>query len=450
MKYSQFNSFLPYHDNYVLYNSLTQKLLMLNESLKNLITSSKEHIESVQIQHPKLFGVLISNGFYVDNDVDEVDIVRKNIERIDSDSRKYMLMINPTMSCNFKCWYCYEEHIKGSKVSDVNLNNIKSHIQNIVRNNQLNLFALSFFGGEPLLYFKDICYPIIQEWHQTIGAKDIERSLNFTTNGYLINNQIIDTLKPYMDYTHMYITLDGYKEEHDKVRYISLNKGSYGKIIENIIKLTNIGFRVTLRINYTHDKLENSQKILEDLKKIKPDRKKNITISLHCVWQTNKDMNNRHKELFQIMSHFSDAGFTTNSPMHLRTVEQMCYGDKRNTAIINYNGDVFKCSARKFDPSQREGYLDNNGYIIWDKAKINQRMSSKLKNKPCLSCRILPHCLGSCTQHQMEASLRGIEYCVHEFDEKKIDDIIIDHIDRVLDVQRRKMNAINLDSNYEI
>lgn len=438
MKYSLFNSLLPYKDKYVLYNSLSQVSILLETRLAELIKSTQNDFSSLRSQHPQLFDVLIKKRFMIDDCTDEISIMRNKMTRIDSNPEKYTLMINPTMNCNFKCWYCYEDHIRGSKISEENMEKMKKCISNIIQNNNLTFFSLSFFGGEPLLYFRQICYPLIEIWSQLTDNRGIEKNLSFTTNGYLVDDKLISYLQKHVSYTHFYITLDGSKEDHNKVRYVSNSKGSYDKIVENITKLTNAGFKVTLRINYTQEKLANCHKILEDLKSIESVNKKHIIISLHCVWQDSHNMKGKQSELFEQLTLFSDAGFTVNSSFSLRTVEQMCYGDKWNTALINYNGDVFKCSARKFDTKLREGYLNEDGIIIWDSDKINRRMDSKLTNKPCLTCRILPHCWGGCTQHLKDALLLGKEYCVHNFDEKKIDSLILDHVERLLALNRSK------------
>ncbi|MGV0922949.1 hypothetical protein [Empedobacter tilapiae] len=44
-------------------------------------------------------------------------------------------------------------------------------------------------------------------------------------------------------------------------------------------------------------------------------------------------------------------------------------------------------------------------------------MDSKFKNAPCLECKILPICNGSCSQNAVENL--GTEFCVHDFDEAK-------------------------------
>ena len=104
-------------------------------------------------------------------------------------------------------------------------------------------------------------------------------------------------------------------------------------------------------------------------------------------------------------------------------VRNSCYADKKNHATINYNGDLFKCTARDFETKNREGFLDENGNLVWNE-KYDVRLNSKFKNKPCLDCRILPICNGGCSQQALEHI--GIDYCVNDFDEIKKTNIVKD------------------------
>jgi uncharacterized protein len=99
--------------------------------------------------------------------------------------------------------------------------------------------------------------------------------------------------------------------------------------------------------------------------------------------------------------------------------------------VINYNGDVFKCTARDFTTKRRDGFIDENGELVWENDSLNKRMNAKFKNKPCLKCRLLPVCNGGCSQHAIEnidENGEAGEYCVHEFDESRKDQVVFDKI----------------------
>ena len=53
------------------------------------------------------------------------------IEYVDNDDSTFELIINPTLDCNFHCWYCYENHLKGSKMDEGIVSAITTLIRDI-------------------------------------------------------------------------------------------------------------------------------------------------------------------------------------------------------------------------------------------------------------------------------------------------------------------------------
>jgi len=124
---------------------------------------------------------------------------------------------------------------------------------------------------------------------------------------------------------------------------------------------------------------------------------------------------------------FMSVGFEVRSgATNLNNVVESCYADKINSAVINYNGEVFKCTARDFTTENSLGTLEGDGTIKW-KSEYEQRQNAKFKNPPCLECRLLPICNGGCSQHAYENldNNKG-GYCVYGFDEYKKDAMILE------------------------
>ncbi len=300
------------------------------------------------------------------------------------------------------------------------LKKIIKHIENVINYMpQLKRFHISWFGGEPLLFFDKVIDPIMKEAGELFARKNIVFTTGFTTNGFLINLNMIKRFKSYNKPTFQ-ITLDGNKEQHNTVRYVNKKRGSYDDIIKNIIGLCENKFSVTLRINYTKTNLKDIEDIITDLKFSKESDKKNIIIEFHKVWQElDLSLDSKIREL---QSLFIKSGFRVNNgdiPNNLRT---SCYADRKNHATINYNGEVFKCTARNFSSNLKEGDLLEDGTINWNK-KFHDRMNIKFKNKPCLSCPIMPICNGGCSQVAIENM--GQDYCVYNFDEHRKKEIVL-------------------------
>lgn len=425
MKLSQFNTYLPYQDNNLLYNSFSDHYILIKPILRELLDAAKheDDLQGLADYHPAFYKELFDNGFIINKDVNEVDKVKEISRKVDGNTSVYQLTINPTMGCNFKCWYCYETHIQGSKMEQPIINKVLNFIENEKNNNHtLEHFALSFFGGEPLIYYRQAVVPLLEGAKEIFTDTNIHFSSSFTTNGYLITQDKIDFFKDHNVFG-MQITLDGSQESHDKVRYVNKNKGSYTEIVENIKLLARNGMEVTMRINFTGENFFSCIGIADDFKDLEREFKKNILVDFHQVWQ---DEDNGSVSTIPAVDKFMSEGFDIRSQAtNLNNVVSSCYADKDSSATINYNGEVFKCTARDFTTENSLGVIQNDGTIKW-KPEYERRQTAKFKNAPCLECKLLPICNGGCSQHAYEHLGSKDGYCVFGFDEYKKDELILE------------------------
>jgi len=424
MKLSQFNLSVPHNESFVLYNSFTNKFLVVDALHNDLIESAKVYgnIDDLLTYNPVLYVDLIDKGFIVSENKDELQAVKDIQAKVDlEDEKLYQLTINPTMNCNFKCWYCYESHIKDSKMDALVMNNVKKHIGSVIdRMPRLKKFHIYWFGGEPLLYFDKVVEPIMTTAKDLFGSRNISFSTQFTTNGLLIKKEMIPKFQSY-NIINFQITLDGNRDLHNTVRFVSKSRGSYDEIVENIMMLCRNNFRVILRINYTRKNLKDLEEIARDLAPLEMEYRHKLVITFHKVWQE-PDMT-LGERINELRAFFRDNGFQAVNGDIPNTLRQSCYADRKNHATINYNGEVYKCTARNFSSAAKEGDLKEDGTIAWNE-KFHSRMEVKFKNKPCLSCPILPICNGACSQVALENA--GKEYCVYDFDEKRKKEVVLD------------------------
>lgn len=412
---SQFNTFFHHEDSMIGYNALSNEFVILEIELFELYKAgvNENKIADLKNIHPSFFDHIKNKGFIIEKNTDEIECVKKLVSSIDQNDDIFELIINPTMNCNFKCWYCYETHIKDSKMSSLTINKIILFINTILENPNLKQFHLSWFGGEPLLYYNTTILPILQNIYPLLKSKGIEFASNFTTNGLLINQKILTDCNLF-GVDHFQITLDGHRERHNKVRFVNKERGSYDEIINNIKLILKNRINVTVRINISEDTLNDKvTEIINDFSDLTIEERKFLNFSFHKVWQEEKDIEN---EMTKLIDEFRSNKLSTQTIDEVDHVRNSCYADKKNQATINYNGEVFKCTARDFKSENKEGFLQEDGGILWNE-KYYDRMSIKFKNKPCLSCKILPICNGSCSQLALESKDEG--YCIHDFDEDK-------------------------------
>lgn len=357
-------------------------------------------------------------GAYVADDVDEQRMLEERIERVDNDSACFELHVNPTLNCNFRCWYCYEEHLPGSKMDAATIEALCRLISlKLDETEGLKSFNLSFFGGEPLLYYSETALPVIRHAVKACADRGVHLWLHFTTNAYLLSEQILESIGD-VDASFQ-ITLDGAREQHDKVRFQAGGKGSYDAILSNARRAASYGKHIILRINYTADSIATVGSIADELREFGSE-KRNITIDLQRVWQDNgcaADEERVQDDVDRMYRLFRSEGFMCSTPYIRNSVLDSCYGDKRNSILINYNGDAFFCTARDFKSADRAGFLASDGRIVWENNALERRMAAKYKSAACRQCRIAPICGGGCRQRAVE--MAGSDDCLVGFSDRE-------------------------------
>lgn len=424
MKFSKFNSIISINSSkYILYNAYTDKFVHFNHDLYSQV-NKKEIVNEIDF-NPHFYNNLLDVGAIIQDNIDELTLVKEMSDNAINNLSEYILIVNPTTNCNFNCWYCYETHNKKAKISEQTFENIKKLIVNILsEKKELKRFDLSFFGGEPLLYFDKVVKPLMTYVRNECDTRNILYAFSFTTNGYLINKDMLEWFSQFKD-INFQITLDGSRELHDKVRFSSAKEGSYDVILSNVKSLLSIHHKITLRINYTTDNIDSVRLIYEDLKDIPKSDRDFCLVDLHRVWQDTDNKDNIDQKVYETISLFSENNFYAKQQL-LDNLRKPCYADKVNEALVNYNGDVFCCTARDFETFPRDGYLNSEGVIIWENNSYNRRRNAKFQNEPCLNCRIMPLCCGACSQKALDAQNNKNTYCINGFNEEAKDKVIID------------------------
>lgn len=421
MKKSIYNNTIKVSEEYgLIYNTYTDMYIIANQKLYDLFINQHP---SILKEYTQFYNQLLEAGCIIQGDTDEINLLKKRLIEVESKKDIYSLTINPTINCNFKCWYCYEEHIPHSTMDKQTLENVKRHMQKSIEEKHLKGFNLGFFGGEPLLYYKDIVYPLLSYLSSICKKHELNYSVGFTSNGYLLTDKIIKELKDFK-VSSFQITLDGDKESHNKVRYPFIGADSYSKITENIKKLLNVGISVILRINYTSENLSKTQLIADDFCDLSETEKSFLQVDFQRVWQ---DRNNKSSLvgkglLDKCIRTFNYKGITVSAPT-INQVLAPCYADKEQQVLINYNGDVYKCTARDFTKENRLGILNEDGTITWDEEKMKQREGVRLSKEVCQRCRIAPICGGTCTQRGLDSG--DSNQCIRGLDESGKDKIVL-------------------------
>lgn len=393
MKISKYNIYVENEGRKFVYNQLRSSLLEIDEELFQRLSVPTNNIDSLDSE---ILTELSTNGMVCDNLLKEENVVLANSKQHRFSNNAARVTILPTLDCNFHCWYCYENH-HHSVMSPENVEKVILFCKDVIKNGNIKYFRLDWFGGEPLLYFKEVVYPISKSIQNLCRKENIIFLNTITTNGYPITPAMIDLMNE-IELNTFQITLDGGKRFHNKTRFSKEVKDSYEGITSNIIALCRAipNINMTVRINYTPKNIESIDEIVDTFP---VDIRSKITITPQLVWQFKKDRNLLDDAITKKMELFITQGYKKSLP-DLSCYQ--CYTENMKQFVVNYDLAVFKCTARDFSPKYSIGKIGENGAFVPNAHFYDYFISSAFENEKCLNCTLLPSCYADCIQKHME------------------------------------------------
>lgn len=393
---SKYNVFKPINNTMVGVNLINKVLFAVDMEKYDILKENEHNLDKVKDEHSTLFSAMSKLGVIKDKETDDnqpKNLLLKNRLIVFAD-KAYKLIINPTLNCNFSCWYCYEDHTKKHMTKKYIKATIK-YIEHLVCDQKIYHLELGWFGGEPLLCYNTVMKPIALAAKELCDKHGVSFQSEITTNGYLLKPEMVTFLKE-INLQSIQITLDGEKELHDKIRFNKDKKPTYDKIVQNISLLASKlrPNNLALRINFTQETFKGIHKIIDSF----PESvRSNITVLLQQVWQDKDNSKSSIVELETTKLKFEKAGFKVDKNI-LNIKCYSCYADLFYQALINYDGRVFKCTARNFEKEKEDGILTEDGEIIWSNSLSQKTSNATFESEKCLACKYLPVCPGPCSQ----------------------------------------------------
>jgi uncharacterized protein len=280
----------------------------------------------------------------------------------------FNLILLPTEKCNFRCTYCYEDFSLG-RMKPETVNGIKALIEH--QCTDINYLQISWFGGEPLTA-KDIVLEI-SEYAMGLIHKypKLYYKGEMTTNGYLLDFKTIKALTD-VGVRHYQISLDGYREIHDKSRIRADGGSTFEKIWTNLLAIRDSLLPVTvlLRIHFTVDNLKLIDPLIEDIKKefIHDSRFSVFFKAIERLGGSNdasiKIFSDVDKENAVNLLQTKLFGENLVSLQNYALPDNpICYASRPNSLVIRSNGDVGKCTVALNDERNKIGSLQPDGTL---------------------------------------------------------------------------------------
>jgi len=329
---------------------------------------------------------LYEYGLLMPNSINEKEIY--NLYSLLSEkyhSGKLNLTVTPTMECNARCFYCYEEGVRCGNMR----NEDADKIVEILSKSQIKReILLTWFGGEPLMN---------QEWmdyfSKALKTANFSFSAFLISNGSKITDQVIQKMQEDWNIHSVQITLDGDDEEYCKRKdYIDQDETIYYSMLSKIKKLSKAGISVQIRINIDLENLESVYALVDDLQQVFY-KENNVTFYPAFLTGGKRKISELKKiEIIkEILIRVKDMDkLPINSYLYKWPKTHACYYNQTSAFSIDTKGNIFKCEHQLGHDNKAIG----NIYTELEE-NYNQREFSGRRIE-CQKCVFLPKCHGGC------------------------------------------------------
>jgi mycofactocin biosynthetic radical S-adenosylmethionine protein MftC len=308
-----------------------------------------------------------------------------------------------TYKCNLACQHCLVD--AGSPDSDeLSFDEIAKIL---VQLKEMKVFTINFGGGEPLLrpdFFEIMKY-----------ASDLNLGVFFSTNGYLINDSVLEKLADLKTFS-LQISLDGLESTHDDFRGI---QGSYKKAIWALQEFSDKGYHTTMSTMMLKTNLNELESLIKlcvslgvssfKLSTFMPAGRGSRNLDQYLLNSSElkmvaEQMLNQKKKYDGKLYIDNKATFpwllekkAALSNTNVRNIHIGCSAARSNI-VISPNGEVYPCpflhelsAGNLREKTLRDIWENSEAFFVFRQLNTNQ-----LKGK-CRSCEFIPYqCQGGC------------------------------------------------------
>ena len=410
MKLSRFNVWASYDQGLILFNIFTGALATFDQIYTKILLSAFEKYDAASVPIEFLSG-MIEDGYLVEDNYDELQVIADACAERQTRTDECFLCVILTMDCNFRCFYCFENRRKES-LAVVGTNRILNMFQSLT--GRVKKIEVDWSGGETLLSLK-VLREMNDRFMVIAQSFNVEYKHSITTNGYLLNQKIIEYLRT-TPLSLLTVTLDGPPKTHDACRPFKDDHPTFWIIFRNIEKAVVAGIKVSLRVNVTTRNMGEIHVLYNILEN--HDLKNKVEVNLQPVVSSPANPCQEYclsgYELAnRVMSIYKEAaknGWIVLPPTEKMRALGFCVGEYPNRFIIDLRGNLYRCGQML--ESDTVGKIVDNGFIKLEPKKNNLWVKKNpLEFADCRECALLPICMGGCNMKRFLGG--GTGYCLN-------------------------------------
>lgn len=385
VKKSKYNLFIPYGERTIIYNLMSGNIGTFDKDM--LLRYETDTLSDEEVQK------LLEKKILIDRNFNEIEKI--NQDRISSITNPNFknFRIWPTSSCNARCYYCFE---KGIPFITMSRDVVDATVQFIEENvNGGETFNVEWFGGEPLLMPSVINY-IVEQVDEMCRRKNCKVRYTMISNGSLVDREMVISLKKW-NVKSIQITLDGYKEDYNRVKnYINPQKYNFEKVIEGIQLLNDNDISVVIRMNYDGINYDSLKKLIFYLHENLGERE-GIRYYVYPVWSSliegegafvsSTEADKRYVDLLKELVKYKMSDIRKIARLGYR--RSQCHACHECGFTIFPDGQIGKCDeafTQKVGDVWK-GVTNKEIYSYWTSYELDEY---------CKECIYLPTCQGGC------------------------------------------------------
>ena len=376
-------------DNYkgemLLHNVVTGELVILN-------TDERELLDQLPAKYDPIMDSLIRAGILVNENFDESSRViglRSVLRKIEGTKRKaitdYTILL--TTACNARCFYCYEKGIKASHMTLETAYKVVDFISSKCKGQKI---WIEWFGGEPTLSIH-----VIDEICRALCEKNIEYSSKLTTNGYLLDKEIVSKAKDLWHLKYVMISVDGTERNYNRIKsFVNPTENPYHRVLRNVGYLLDKEIYVSLRMNFNSDNYRDFAGLVSDVSLLYA-HNPYLRLYPHHIDQasvkdeSNHEVENWYREkIFELNCISRKAGLNRDKIKLPHLNYRWCQAANDASAVITPEGNIVSCAEQLNDDqiigNITEGKTNSNQINSWKREVYYQK---------CLRCKLFPSCI---------------------------------------------------------
>ena len=334
-------------------------------------------------------------GFLIDSRIDEIDLLKNAHFTSRVQQNKLGLTIAPTINCNFRCTYCYEERKKEVMRPEVEEALIAFARKRVVKDGSLSVM---WYGGEPLLGL-DIVERLSYAFMEICRDKDATYTASIVTNGYFFDEKTAEKLVSWQ-VKDAQITIDGPPEIHDERRPHVNGGKTFRKIMDNV-KTAAEKLKIKIRMNVDDRNRDSIMGLVDILGReelygkvslylghVYPYTDACSDVSGCCLNEEDFSLLGMEATLETIQRGLGGVGIPTSR-------NHWCMADSEYAYVVTPSGGIAKCWNEVANPAAEVGHL-----LKPATKRMKQNMERWRRRNPfeleCAECLLLPMCMGGC------------------------------------------------------